>query len=81
MERVRARQVAGNAPWEMKSFLPPAMCLQRAKHKDKLGETGREWEGGVCHESRAEQGNVFLLLQLYINTLFPFRDQANRHLN
>jgi len=47
MERVRAHQVAGNAPWEMQS-LCPKQCVSRECREERNEE--RQREGGVCHE-------------------------------
>lgn len=82
METVRARQVAGNAPWEIKS-LCPQQCVsgeQRIKRNEgRQNEKGRE-ECDVRAEVRA--GNVFSLLLLkFINTPFLYRERARRPLN
>lgn len=46
METVRAHQVAGNAPWEMKSFFAPQQCVSREQriktNEERQNEKGRE---------------------------------------
>ncbi len=83
METARACQVAGNAPWEMKSLCPQQSVSREQRIKrieERQNEKGRE-ECVVRAEVRA--GNVFSLLQLlkYINTSFLFMERAHRHLN
>lgn len=79
METVRACQVAGNAPWEMKS-LCPQQCVSR-EQRIKGNEERQNEKCVVRAEVRA--GNVFSLLQLlrFINTPFLFMERAHRHLN
>lgn len=78
METVRARQVAGNAPWEMKS-LCPQQCVSREqrikRNEERQNEEGRE---KCIMRAEGRAGNVFSSLQLpkFINTPLIFRDRS-----